>query len=186
MSNSQTVVATTIDSTRGADPSPNQADAPIKSSEIKSPTHTKSNATPDKYVIYSKVPGSRKLYFLTREFSIKTKILGQTVKDYTRTQKDGTKFTINLLPDGTLTISPGFIWNGPTNFYPYHSMMRGSCVHDGIYELLSSKVKALDMKTAKPIADQLLYDLLVEDGCTKFTAYIAWLTVHTVGRFYME
>ena len=162
----------------------------INSSEFISPAKINPSASPHSYIVYSKVPGNMQLYSLTREFSYKTKILGQTVKDYTRTLEGGQKFTINLKPDGTLTISTGFVWNGPTGFYPLDSMMRGSCVHDGFYELLSSKAKALDkaldMATAKPIADQLLYDLFVEDGCTKFTAYTAWVTVHTVGRFFMD
>jgi len=126
------------------------------------------------------------MYSLTRDFSYKTKILGHTVQNYTRTLSDGNKFTINLKPDGTLTISTGFEWNGPTGFYPLDSMMRGSCVHDGFYELFSTKANALDMATAKPVADQLLYDMFVEDGCPKAVAYAALVLVSNLGHLFVE
>lgn len=66
--------------------------------------------------------------------------------------------------DGLLTLRPGFLWDGPTGPMPDRAeMMRGSLVHDALYDLM--RLKKLDRDPAiRAVADRAMHDLFVADG----------------------
>lgn len=141
--------------------------------EILSPKSPNPNAAPDNYCVYTKTRKVNfpKMYMLTRSHSAQTNVIGTPCK------YDGPGYTLELSASGVLTITSGFLWNGPTAFIPLESMMRGSLVHDGFYELFSKHVKKLDRDQAKPLADKLLKQMFIEDGCPKLLAEAAYQAV---------
>lgn len=83
------------------------------------------------------------------------------------------------LRDGTLTIRNGYAWDGPSGpTIDTLNFMRGSLVHDALYQLIR-----LDFLSpaARVNADQLLYDLCIEDGMSKLRAWWVWIAVRKFG-----
>ena len=82
---------------------------------------------------------------------------------------------INLDPDGHLLIKAGYAWDGPSGpTLDTHSSMRGSLVHDALYQLL--RLEALD-KRFRAEADKLLYTVCIEDGMWKLRAKLWYRAV---------
>ena len=76
------------------------------------------------------------------------------------------------LSEDALTVKAWYLWDGasgPTVDSP--STMRASLVHDALYQLMRLGVLPRSLKGA---ADQLLHDLLIEDGMGRFRAWY-WL-----------
>ena len=79
-----------------------------------------------------------------------------------------TKF-LSLHPDGILHILKGYCWDGPSGpTIDTRSFMRGSLVHDALYQLMREDLLERDYRKA---ADQLLYDVCIEDGMSRFRAW---------------
>jgi len=97
-------------------------------------------------------------YQLCRVYSVVTKILGFSAK---------TPY-IELLPNGTLTISNGYAWDGASGpTLDTKSSMRGSLVHDAGYQLLRL---GLVPQSTRQLWDDELHDICVEDGMWHFRA----------------
>jgi len=79
-----------------------------------------------------------------------------------------------------LTANAYYAWDGasgPTIDSP--STMRASLVHDALYQLI--RLGALP-RSAKGAADQLLHDLLIEDGMSRVRAWYWLRAVSWFGR----
>lgn len=75
---------------------------------------------------------------------------------------------ITLTADGWLFIKHGYAWDGSSGpTFDTRNTMRGSLVHDALYELIR---KEFLPPSAKSIADQLYYDYLITDGVWKMRA----------------
>ena len=92
---------------------------------------------------------------------------------------------IQLLTDGSLTILEGYAWDGATGpVANTPSVMRGSVVHDSLYQLMREGL--LDYKVFRPMADQLLHDICVEDGMNKAYAWIILKAVSGFGKIFAD
>lgn len=78
---------------------------------------------------------------------------------------------VTLDADGRLTIRPGYAWDGPSGpTIDTPSFMRGSLVHDALYQLLREGKLPQHRRKA---ADRILSDICREDGMSKLRA--AWV-----------
>ena len=86
---------------------------------------------------------------------------------------------ITLELTGDLTLKEGYAWDGPSGpTIDTKSFMRGSLVHDALYQLM--REKQLDHKTYREPADRTLQAICKEDG---MTALRAWSVYHGVRLF---
>lgn len=77
---------------------------------------------------------------------------------------------IRLEPNGKLTAAKGYAWDGASgSTVDTKSSMRGSLVHDCLYQLMGIEPKLL---VYRPYADDLLYKICCEDGMSSFRAYV--------------
>lgn len=85
---------------------------------------------------------------------------------------------LKLDPDGRLEIKPGYAWDGPSGpTIDTLNFMRGSLVHDALYQLIRLKVLPYSYKNQ---ADRILQEICIEDGMSKFRA---WYVYQGVKRF---
>ena len=69
---------------------------------------------------------------------------------------------IKLTPMGLLFIKDGYAWDGPSGpTIDTKSFMRGSLVHDALYQLMREELIPLDWRKA---ADEALIDICESDG----------------------
>ena len=114
-------------------------------------------------------------YQLVRDYQIQTAILPQ--------KEASTRFA-DINPDGLLCIQAGYAWDGPSGPVPdIPATMRGSLVHDALYELM--RVGGLD-RGFKDAADHLLCRLCIEDGLPHFCAQVIYEGVEWFGRRFTE
>ncbi len=78
-----------------------------------------------------------------------------------------------LSPSGRLTIKKGYAWDGPSGpTIDTPSIMRGSLVHDCLYQLLRETdfgaPETHDQRRKK--ADEILYTICIEDGVWRWRA----------------
>ncbi len=80
---------------------------------------------------------------------------------------------ISLSSAGLLTIAKGYAWDGPSGpTIDTKTFMRGSLVHDALYQLMRMKLLPI---TFKDYADRTLQQICKEDGMCGFRAwYIYW------------
>ena len=84
--------------------------------------------------------------------------------------------------DGLLRIKNGYAWDGPSGpTLDTKSFMRGSLVHDALYQLMRSGKLSHGNREA---ADKLLKQLCIEDGMGSVRAYIVECGVRTFGEKY--
>ena len=77
---------------------------------------------------------------------------------------------------GLLTVKTGYAWDGPSGpTLDTPEFMRGSLVHDALYQLMREGY--IDRDTARPIADALLKKLCIEDGMAPFAADLVYEAV---------
>ena len=84
---------------------------------------------------------------------------------------------INLTTEGLLFIKLGYAWDGasgPTFDTP--SSMRGSLVHDALYQLM--RLGVLDYKVHRKRADEILREICLEDGMCSFRAWYVYQALH--------
>ena len=86
---------------------------------------------------------------------------------------------ISLDPSGELVIYAGFAWDGPSGpTFDTKSFMRGSLVHDALYRLIRNR--KIDPEWRK-YADDLLYQICLEDGMWKWRASYVYQAVRKAG-----
>jgi len=82
---------------------------------------------------------------------------------------------IKLCVDGLLIIKQGYAWDGPSGpTFDTLTFMRGSLVHDAIYQLIRLELLPL---LYRKLADELLYSICLEDGMNKFRAWYVYQSV---------
>ena len=107
-------------------------------------------------------------YQLTRAYKCRLPMTGHTVDhDF-----------ICLDPDGSLTIRAGYAWDGPSGpALDTANFMRGSLVHDVLYQLMGTGQLPVSCKDQ---ADRILQAICREDGMSSIRA---WWVYHAVKRF---
>lgn len=86
---------------------------------------------------------------------------------------------IELTIWGQLTVKEGYAWDGPSGpTIDTNSFMRGSLVHDALYQLIREKHLLLKNKAK---ADLLLYKLCREDGMWLLRALLVYYGVKWCG-----
>ena len=83
---------------------------------------------------------------------------------------------IALTTDGLLTVKKQYAWDGPSGpTIDTRSFMRGSLVHDALYQLMREKY--LDYTKHRNYADKLLKKICLADGMFKFRAWYVYKAV---------
>ena len=87
---------------------------------------------------------------------------------------------ICLDAEGMLTIKAGYAWDGPSGpTFDTTSFMRGSLVHDALYQLIS---EGLIPDFYRDYADRTLYRLCREDGMSSVRAWYVLKAVQAFGE----
>lgn len=82
---------------------------------------------------------------------------------------------LEITSNGTLIIRSDYSWDGPSGLsVDTKNFMRGSLVHDALYQLMREGVIPL---FARKRADEILREICIEDGMSKFRA---WYVYHFV------
>jgi len=109
-------------------------------------------------------------YQLTESFNVDVDILPDV---YIHTN------FLDLSRHGDLIIKEGYAWDGPSGpTIDTESWMRGSLVHDALYQLL--RLKLIDPRH-KQYADDLMRRYCLEDGMCQFRAWYSHLAVKWFG-----
>ena len=88
---------------------------------------------------------------------------------------------ITLTTDGVLTVMNRYAWDGPSGpTIDTRSFMRGSLVHDALYQLMRGKY--LDYTKHRKYADELLKKICLADGMFKFRAWYVYKAVQMFGE----
>ena len=112
-------------------------------------------------------------YELLDEYTIATPLRGYVVD---------TQF-LRLRADGVLIMHSGYRWDGASGpAIDTDTFMRGSLVHDALYQLIRLGRVSLD---ERPAADRLLYDIVREDGMWSIRAAWVYAGVRLFGGFYL-
>ncbi len=86
---------------------------------------------------------------------------------------------IMLEADGLLTVKKGYAWDGPSGpTIDTPDFMRGSLVHDVLYQLMREKVIPQDQRE---YADKLLREICLEDGMSRIRAWWVYQAVRLGG-----
>ncbi len=87
---------------------------------------------------------------------------------------------IGLGTEGILTIKAKYAWDGPSGpTIDTNNFMRGSLVHDALYQLMREKHIDIDKRDE---ADQLLKQQCIEDGISRLRAWIVYKAVKWFGK----
>lgn len=88
---------------------------------------------------------------------------------------------ISLDTNGYLTIRQGYAWDGPSGpTFDTKNFMRGSLVHDALYQLMRRGYLNIDTNRNK--ADRLLKHICKEDGMSSLRAWWVYQGVHAFGK----
>ena len=80
---------------------------------------------------------------------------------------------LQIAADGVLTIKEGFAWDGPSGpTIDTKNFMRGSLVHDALYQLM--REGHLDHDTYRADADGILRRIIQEDGMSWLRAWYVY------------
>ncbi|MEM1158469.1 MAG: DUF1353 domain-containing protein [Verrucomicrobiota bacterium] len=87
---------------------------------------------------------------------------------------------LEITGTGTLFIRKGYSWDGPSGpTIDTQTFMRGSLVHDALYQLIREKV--LDLSYRKR-ADDILREICIKDGMSAFRAWYVYKAVRLAGK----
>lgn len=87
---------------------------------------------------------------------------------------------VQIEEDGTLHIKSGYAWDGPSGpTFDTISFMRGSLVHDALYQLIREMV--LPMDPYRELADRVLRTICLEDGMAPIRAWWVYNAVRLRG-----
>lgn len=88
---------------------------------------------------------------------------------------------VSLTLDGTITMRSGYAWDGPSGpSVDTRSFMRGSLVHDALYQLM--RLGELDADRWRRTADRELQRMCREDGMLRIRAWWVHLAVRWFGE----
>ena len=108
-------------------------------------------------------------YWLAEEYKVKVSIIPENNVPKDKT----TKSFIELNTEGVLVIKKGYAWDGPSGpTIDIPSFMRGSLVHDALYQLL--REKEIEQKW-RDEADEELRRICREDGMWRiYSNWVHW------------
>lgn len=87
---------------------------------------------------------------------------------------------ITLDVEGNLLIRKGYAWDGPSGpTIDTKSFMRGSLVHDALYQLM--RMQSIPLKD-RILADKELKEICEKDGMSSFRAWYIFKGVRAFGR----
>ncbi len=87
---------------------------------------------------------------------------------------------IRLNSEGLLIISAHYAWDGPSGpTVDTKNFMRGSLVHDALYQLMRESLLPVSFREA---ADRELQKICREDGMSAFRAWYVYQGVHQFGE----
>lgn len=90
-----------------------------------------------------------------------------------------TKGILTITKTGKLTIKKGYAWDGPSGpTFDTKNFMRGSLIHDALYQLMREQVIPQDMRIK---ADEILREICLEDGMSEIRAWWVYQAVRTGG-----
>ena len=90
---------------------------------------------------------------------------------------------LKLTPLGELTIYEGYAWDGPSGpTVDTPSFMRGSLVHDALYQLLRDTSYGEERKARRKAADKLLSHMCRIDGMGRLAAWVVYRGVRWFGE----
>ena len=87
---------------------------------------------------------------------------------------------ILLTVSGELNISNGYAWDGASGTFDTKTIMRGSLVHDVLYQLMRQGF--LD-KNHRKDSDKFFRKICIEDGMNRAYAWIVYHSVRVFGGF---
>lgn len=104
--------------------------------------------------------------------------------DITPVVPGGNRF-VQLTLDGLLLIRAGYAWDGASGpAIDTPSFMRGSLVHDALYQLI--RLGVVPSAGGRQQADQLLRQIVLEDGMWALRAWWVYHAVRLFGGQYMR
>jgi len=83
----------------------------------------------------------------------------------------------------TLLIRKGYAWDGATSAPDTKNIMRGSLVHDVLYQLIR---EGYISENQRERADQILIEICLENGMWKFYAKLVYVAVRLFGYHAIE
>jgi len=87
---------------------------------------------------------------------------------------------IEITQDGKLFIRKGYAWDGPSGpTFDTKNFMRGSLVHDALYQLIRENKIEPDQRTR---SDEILREICLEDGMSKIRAWWVFKGVNWFGK----
>jgi hypothetical protein len=116
------------------------------------------------------------------------KYITAAVEKYDTGIETGQAYTFShgaLLPSGGLTIEKSYAWDGPSGpTFDTSTLMRGSLVHDCLYQLLRETDFGAPETHGerRKQADQILYQICIEDGMWKWRAKWILAAVRKAGN----
>jgi len=114
-------------------------------------------------------------YIVTKDYSLMTNVIDQTVEHA----------YFELRSDGYLTIKKGYAWDGATHAIDTKDILRGSLVHDALYQMLQEKLIPKDEKQFNryfKLANKELLAICKEDGMSWFRRTYIYYAVQWFGR----
>lgn len=85
---------------------------------------------------------------------------------------------------GKLIILAGYSWDGATNAIDTDTIMLAALVHDALYELLRGGLAercGREFADVRAIADNIFYDLMIENGMNRIRAGYIYQAVRAAG-----
>lgn len=87
---------------------------------------------------------------------------------------------IKISKEGMLFIKSRYAWDGPSGpTFDTKNFMRGSLVHDALYQLIREKKINQDQRKR---ADEILREICLEDGMSKIRAWWVFWGVYLFGN----
>jgi len=111
-------------------------------------------------------------YQLAEDYTIETLInpVREVENDY-----------LSIDRNGLLTVKKGYAWDGPSGpTFDTKTFMRGSLVHDAIYQLIR---EGFIGEQYKIYADGFLYNICIEDGMNRIRAWYVYQSVKYFAKF---
>lgn len=86
---------------------------------------------------------------------------------------------LEITSQGKLIIRKGYSWDGPSGpSIDTKNFMQGSLIHDALYQLMREEILP---QNARERADEILREICLEDGMSKFRAWYVYRAVRVGG-----
>lgn len=107
----------------------------------------------------------------------------ETTRLSARPTRDVENRFLSLTTNGVLIIAEGYAWDGPSGpAWHTKTFMRGSLIHDALYQLIRENPTILPISIWRKIADQELRRVCLEDGMIRARAWWVYRAVRRFGR----